>query len=338
MAKNKTVTFNLFRPFIKEHSGKSIVNTKTFDFNIILRYMIDSNERFSTYYQDEQIAIYSIRRENFDEGLFHLKIVKFRTYDLPSIYTPIENLSQDIIEEEFKDNEILKPFFNEENLETDGNSTVGESLNILFDEYNNTLIIQSNQNCTTISGLTILFSSILTHYFKNEPDAKINLEDEDSALTLSFAPIIAQEEFEKINELETVTELEYIYEDNGMNASIDDNTNMTNDLQAGTITTKYHVDSRSDKSKSLNLDTLKKYLYWFKNEQPNFKKMNIRGRKTINSNIDLFEFVDGRLKFSVNFRYDENNLQLNSEQIFYEMERKYLGYEGEKGYREKSNY
>lgn len=337
MVKRKEVTFNLFRPFIKEYQGRQNLKNERFDFNKLLSYMINNTGNFATKYKDEQIVIYNIRHENFEEGLYHIKVVKFRTYDLPNIYTPIDNANERIIEEEINENEILEPLFNEEGLETDGNSTIGESLSVLYDSYNNTLVIQSNQHCTSIIGLTMLFSSILQKIIDN---GEIDIEPtyKDSDFILSLAPIISQKEFEDINNLETVTEIEYVYEDNDMQANVNEYIDFDNQLQAGKITTKYYVDSKNDRAKTLNLNQIGNYLSWFRKDQNKFKKMKVKGRPSLESNIETFELINGRLNFKVIFKYDHGNVQLNSQQVYNQMERKYLGNNYEEGFREQANY
>lgn len=337
MAKRKEVTFNLFRPFIKEYKGRENLKNERFDFNKLLSYIIKNTGKFTTNYKDEQIVIYNIRHENFEEGLYHIKIVKFRTYDLPNKYTPIENANERIIEEEMIENEILEPLFTEEGLESDGNSTIGESLSILYDSHNNTLVIQSNQHCTSITGLTMLFSSILQKIIDNgETDIEPTYENSD--FVLSLAPIISKKEFEDINNLKTITEIEYVYEDNGMQANVNEYIDFDNQLQAGKITTKYYVDSKNDRTKTLDLKQIGNYLTWFRKDQNKFKKMKVRGRPSLESNIETFELIDGRLNFKETFKYDQGNVQLNSLQVYNKMERRYLGNDFEEGFREQANY
>ncbi|HDJ6061111.1 TPA: hypothetical protein PQ024_002366, partial [Staphylococcus aureus] len=88
--KKKLVTFNIFRPTLLEYSGINRKNQERFDFNILLEYIKDQSKNFSILYKNEELAIYSIVKENLDEGLFHIRIVKYRKYDVPNAYTRLD--------------------------------------------------------------------------------------------------------------------------------------------------------------------------------------------------------------------------------------------------------
>ncbi len=335
MARKKTVIFNLFRPTLKQYRGRNLLEARRYNFTNLLEYMIHNNQNYSVNYKDEDIAIYSITRENFEESLYHIKIVKFRRYDLPSKYTPIPPVDNNVIENE-DDNILLQPIFNEELIDIDDGSTIGESMSILYDQVNNTFVIQSNVNCTTITGLVMLFSSILDIYV-NEEEIDLNLIDNECDLLMAFSPILAQREFEEINNLETITEIEYTYEDNNMQRDAVDVIDYNNEVQAGTVTTRYYVDSRRDKARTLNIPAVRNILNWFRQDRDHFKKMVVKGRADHESNIDTFELINSRLYFKHTFRYEVGENPLNSTALYYEMERYYLG-ENVDGYRELANY
>ncbi|HCZ9420220.1 TPA: hypothetical protein O4G84_000986 [Staphylococcus aureus] len=108
--KKKLVTFNIFRPTLLEYSGINRKNQERFDFNILLEYIKDQSKNFSILYKNEELAIYSIVKENLDEGLFHIRIVKYRKYDVPNAYTRLDATNININDGE---NDFLLPDHNE---------------------------------------------------------------------------------------------------------------------------------------------------------------------------------------------------------------------------------
>lgn len=86
------------------------------------------------------MAIYSIVKENLDEGLFHIRIVKYRKYDVPNAYTRLDATNININDGE---NDFLLPDHNEEEIPLSDNTSIGESISILYDSITNTL--SSNQ-------------------------------------------------------------------------------------------------------------------------------------------------------------------------------------------------
>ncbi|HDZ5593047.1 TPA: hypothetical protein RTS24_002474 [Staphylococcus aureus] len=333
--KKKLVTFNIFRPTLLEYSGINRKNQERFDFNILLEYIKYQSKNFSILYKNEELAIYSIVKENLDEGLFHIRIVKYRKYDVPNAYTRLDATNININDGE---NDFLLPDHNEEEIPLSDNTSIGESISILYDSITNTFVIQSNLHCTTTRGIITLFDSIHSKMLSENLENKEENIEKGTEYQFHLAIIPPKKVFEKVNDFDYITEVEFVYEDNDMQDDVADILGVNNDVKAGKIQARYHIDTSKDKKKSLNKSYIDKILKLFKNDKTKFKKLDLKGRNNEESNIDLVELINARLYFQHSFTYTVEKPYLDHESVYYEMEMKYLGKEGKGDYRSKANY
>lgn len=333
MNKVKTVTFNIFRPSINEYKGVNLISSRAFDFNNLIHYINETDEYFSTLYNGEEIGIYNIRMENLDEGLSHIRIIKFRQFEVPNIYTRLK--SRDIYNKE----DLFKEVFDEEEIKLN-ESSIGETLSILYDGYNNILVIQSNQHCTSLKGIVTLLDSIFANYIEKNSELNFEHTIKESDLMFSLSPVMKKMNVEDIDKFEVITEFEFSYEDNNMSDNVAEILGCNNELNAGKVETRYYIDTngKNKKREGLKRSSLSKIASLFRKRENNFKKFNVKGRFNSNSNIEMLEFVNSRLHFNHKFPLNVENATLDHHAIYYEMENKYLGNNGMEGYREKANY
>lgn len=300
MKKRKTVNFNLLRPTLIEYAGRKTLNAKRYDLNIIIDYIKRQRKNFSIIYQNEELAIYSIKKENTDEGLYHIRIIKYRIFDVPNAYTRIESTSTDKIEEE--ELNVLLPDHDEQVIPLSDKSSIGETMSLLYDSIKNTLVVQSNAHCTSLKGITTLFDSIFNKYIEENPETIPSKTQEDSEFMLSLSVIPPQDVFERIDNLEYITEIEFIYEDNNMQDDVAGVLGVNNNLKAGKVQAKYYLDTANDKKGSLEKDYIKGVLGMFKKRRNNFRKLDLKGRYNEHSKIDIFELIGAKLFLSIHLR------------------------------------
>ncbi|MCJ0918726.1 DUF6731 family protein [Mammaliicoccus sciuri] len=332
--KRKLVTFNIFRPTLIEYKGRNILKTKRFDFNILLDYIKSQAKNFSILYQNEELAIYSIVKENLDEGLFHIRIIKYRKYDVPNAYTRLDTSNIDFNNDEETD--FLLPDHDEDVIPLSDKSSIGETISILYDSYMNTFVVQSNTHCTTTRGIITLFDSIYNQFLNENPEEEHTEEESDFMFHLAVIP--PKDLYEKIDNFDYITEIEFVYEDNDMQDDVAETLGVNNDVKAGKIQARYHLDTSKDKKKTLDRSYINNVLNLFRKKKTKFKKLDLKGRNNENSTIDLIELIGARLFFKHSFTYTVEKPYLDHESVYYEMEMKYLGREGNEGYRRKANY
>ncbi|MCJ0953350.1 DUF6731 family protein [Mammaliicoccus sciuri] len=331
--KRKIVTFNIFRPMLLEYSGRKILKSSRFDFNILLDYIKSQAKNFSILYQNEELAIYSIVKENLNEGLFHIRIVKYRKYDVPNAYTRLDASKIEL--NNIEETDFLLPDHDEDVIPLSEKSSIGETISILYDSYNNTFVVQSNTHCTTTRGIITLFDSIYNQFLN---DNQVENRDEDKDIMFHLAVIPPKDLYERIENFDYITEIEFIYEDNDMQDDVAEILGVNNRVKAGKIQARYHLDTSKDKKKTLEKPYINGILELFKKKKTKFKKLDVKGRFNENSTIDLIELIGARLFFKHTFTYTVEKPFLDHESVYYEMEMKYLGRVEDEGYRSKANY
>ncbi|MEY8559613.1 DUF6731 family protein [Jeotgalicoccus halotolerans] len=311
MAKTKKVMFNVFRPFIEKYIGPEIKSNERYNFYELIQAVQNSiSEEIFTEYQGEKLILQKV--VSHDDRLIHLQILKQREYDLPFQIKKNPDLVKNIEDQVIN----YDSTYQEGQVEVEKDSFLGEVMVLLYDIDNNSLVVQSNINCTSLKGLITLFSSIY-----NEEVLQNNNPDEYSLISL--AAILNEPMLDQASSLQTYSELEVVVEDNDMFKSADAVINKDNTLGAQRIKMHYYLDTNKDKKKSLLKDKVREVISELRSKNKSIKTLNVKGRESEDGLLESFELVRERLRFSHVFSANKENKTLNPNAVVNEMANKY---------------
>ena len=311
MAKTKKVMFNVFRPFIEKYIGPEIKSNERYNFYELIQAVQNSiSEEIFTEYQGEKLILQKV--VSHDDRLIHLQILKQREYDLPFQIKKNPDLVKNIEDQVIN----YDSTYQEGQVEVEKDSFLGEVMVLLYDIDNNSLVVQSNINCTSLKGLITLFSSIY-----NEEVLQNNNPDEYSLISL--AVILNEPMLDQASSLQTYSELEVVVEDNDMFKSADAVINKDNTLGAQRIKMHYYLDTNKDKKKSLLKDKVREVISELRSKNKSIKTLNVKGRESEDGLLESFELVRERLRFSHVFSANKENKTLNPNAVVNEMANKY---------------
>lgn len=295
--KKKTVTFNVVKLAYTEDL-ESV--PKKYDFDELMKKFdhYEQADAISIIHNGENIIFQSCETIDLEERLYHLKVLKKRELDLPYRVKEVE-INNKQKKEDVEENEIYyQSLYQENDIEEIKGSFIGEILNILFDAQNNVLIIQNNPNCTTTKGLEKLFTAL--HFELNQ----LNHED---FFEIKIAAIINPATINEVRKMRKYTEISYILEDNDKLRDPDDIINNPNMLLPQRLEVKQRVDTSSDKSKTFKKRDFIILIGSLLRRKEKIKKLEIKAREDSTSNIEIFDFLRGNLKFKHKFTLSETN-------------------------------
>ena len=315
VAKQKEVTFNIFRPSIERYKDGQNISRMRYNFQELIDKFIEASEdEFKVEFKDEVLILQKLRLDEKD--LYHIQILKERSYDLPfevkkSVINEesIEAATQETVEEINYDSMYI-----EKAVKTSEGSFLGEIMVLLYDSAKNSMIIQSNRNCTTLTGVVHLFTNIYASFFEREDDEEI---------IINFAPIHNKNQIDKAKNLSTFSEIIMTIEDNDLFKNAESVINKDDTLGAQRIKLHYYIDTNSDRKSSLVPNKVREIISLVSNKNPKIKQLDVKGRETEDGLIEKFELVEGRLYFKHKFTATKGKGTLNPNAILDEMKNKY---------------
>lgn len=328
--KRKTVYFNLVRlGYIEEETG---IPKRYLFRNLMDKFSkLNNDQVISTIHNGETIIFQSFTNLDFNEKLYHIKILKQREIDLPynvtKVIIPNEELDNEIEKEAMQEDDLAEELeevkFNydtnlkESNIKNDKGTFIGELLNILYDAQNNILIIQSNSNCTTTKGLEKLFTALHYHLFE--------LTKTDY-YKIVIAPILKPATVKDMRSLEKITEISYVIEDNFQLRNENGITFNPNALVPQKLEVRQLVNtSPGDKTKSFIKKDVMRVVGDLLRKRGTLKKLEVKGRQDEDSNIEKFDFIKGNLKFNHQFILDTDTSNvLYPDKVINIMKEKYI--------------
>lgn len=311
MGKRKKVTFNVFRPYLEEYKGPNISKEERFNFSDFIEGVQGMKDiELSTVYQDEKLILQ--KAITHEPNLIHIQILKQRVFDLPYQIKKNSALRQTIEENVIN----YDSTYEEEAVKVDKGSFLGEVMVLLYDMDSNTIVVQSNRNCTSLKGIVTLFSTIYN-------DSIITSNNPDEYSVIDLVPILNEPLFDQASSLETYSELEVTVEDNDRFKNAESIINGDNTLGAQRIKMSYYLDTNKDKKASLLKKQVKDVIKELRNKNKTIKSLNVKGRITENDVIEKFELVRDRLYFTHDFTATQEVGTLNPSSVITEMANKY---------------
>ncbi|MDW8570542.1 DUF6731 family protein [Staphylococcus shinii] len=238
------------------------------------------------------------------------KIVKNYNFDpirIKSITPPQENGYYHIIMERLDDTRLQKTtvFGESIDVDLDDNEYIGHEISVLYDPFNNTMLIQRNISSLSPSGIEKFFESVLFDYI-------------GEYCNFTLVPAIDRNAYNKAENSNIFRQFAIKVKGN----QVDD---LIKGLSSNSINGAEHIEiiisTNKSKKEELDKDETKKLLNDWANDTC-VEKLSVKVKENYESKIEEIDLIRQAIKRSLIYEYREAG-ELNAQNIFLDMVRIY---------------